>query len=56
MTRLFGILIEENKELWLCLCDIPGVSKKISLKACKDLGLFSRAPWKKITDKQRRSI
>lgn len=56
MTRLFGILIEENKELQLCLSDIPGVSKKVALTTCKDLGLFYRAPWKKITDKQRRNI
>lgn len=56
MTRLFGILIEENKPLWQCLCDIPGVSKKISLKLCRELGLFFRAPWKKLTDKQRRSV
>lgn len=56
MTRLFGILIEENKELWLCLSDIPGVSKKLAISVCKNLGLFHKAPWKKITDKQRRSI
>lgn len=56
MTRLFGILMEENKELQLCLSDIPGVSKKKSLEACKALGLFHKTPWKKISDKQRRSL
>ena len=56
MTRLFGILMVENKELWRCLCDIPGVSSKVSLRVCKELGLFPRAPWNKITDKQRRNI
>lgn len=56
MTRLFGILMEENKELWLCLCDIPGLSKKQALEGCKYLGLFHRTPWKKISDKQRRSL
>lgn len=56
MTRLFGILMEENKEVWRCLCDIPGVSKKVALQACKDLGYFPRSPWRKISDKQRRSL
>ena len=56
MTRLFGILMEENKELQICLCDIPGVSKKKALECCRFLGLFHKVPWKKVTDKQRRNI